>query len=279
MPDKSSVLILGVDTLASAVARTLLLSGHAVAMHQSAPERVLRRRMAFSDAWWEGMATLGGVDARRVTRDGELVSGLSSGMFVPLLTHPDMEALGRWPWDVVVDARCTMERGPRCNAELTVVLGAGGIAGVDCDLVIELAGADPGAVVRQGPARAGAIIRDGREVTAPVAGAFSSCKAIGDTVREGEMIGLVGTALVLAPCDGRLRGLLRAPWDVAAGEPLADVVEDPAAQVSGIDRGDQIIARAVDFAIELEQSGTTLGAWGPGGDLGLGARSSSRGGR
>ncbi|WP_454917251.1 hypothetical protein [Xanthobacter sediminis] len=274
MPDKSCVLVLGVNELASAVARTLLLSGHAVALHQRAPEPVLRRKMAFADAWCDGVATLGGVEARRVARDADLLAGLSGGMFVPLITHPDMAAVARWPWDVVVDARATSGAGAPCDAELTIVLGAGAAAGVDCDLVIEVGGADPGAVLREGAARGGprAFARYDTAVRAPAGGVFRSEKAIGEMVRAGEMIGLVGTTLVVAPCDGRLRGLIRPPRELCAGDLLAEVVPNPAVQVSGIDRMDQIIARAVEFAIELEQSGAPAGRWGP--DWGSGSRGS-----
>lgn len=277
MPDKSCVLVLGVNELASAVARTLLLSGHAVALHQSTPEPVLRRKMAFVDAWWDGVATLGGVEARRVARDGELVAGLGGGMFVPLLTHPDVQAVGRWPWDVVVDARDDPEGGAgRAGAELTIVLGPGATAGSDCDLVVEVGGVDPGAVLRAGTARGGlrAFSRYDTAVRAPASGVFRSEKGIGEIVRAGEMIGLVGTALVVAPCDGRLRGLIRPPRALRAGELVAEVVPNPAVQVSGIDRIDRIIARAVDFAIELERSGASAADWGPG--WGFDSRSDSR---
>ncbi len=265
MPDKSCVLVRGVNELASAVARTLLLSGHAVALHQPAPAPVLRRKMAFADAWWDGVATLGGVEARRTTCDADLLAGLSGGMFVPLLTHPHLAAIGRWPWDVVVDARCEGRGGAEgCDVELSIVLGPGAAAGVDCDLVIEIGGADPGAVLRAGTAQGGprAFGRYEQAVRAPVGGVFRSERSIGERVQAGEMIGLVGTALVVAPCDGRLRGLLRSPWEPRAGEMLAEVAPSRAAQVSGIERVDQIIARAVDFAIELEQAGAPAAAWG-----------------
>ena len=264
MPDKSSVLVLGVNELASAVARTLLLSGHAVALHQSAPETVLRRKMSFADAWWDGVATLGGVEARRVGRDAELLSGLTSGMFVPVLCQADLAAVARWPWDVVVDAR--EGGGERCDTELTIVLGPGASAGEDCDLVIEVGGPDPGAVLRAGCAKGGprAFSRFDTAVRAPASGVFRSEKVIGEVVRAGEMIGLVGTALVVAPCDGRLRGLVRPPREMLAGALLAEVVPNAAIQVSGVDRVDQIIARAVDFAIELEQSGASAPGWGLG---------------
>lgn len=261
MPDRGSVLVCGIDELASAVARTLLLAGHAVALHQAGPPGVLRRKMSFCDAWFEGVATLGGVEARRVTRDADLLAGLRGGMFIPLLTLPRLAEVGRWPWDAVVDAR---GGGPGdaadrtgLDAELCLVLGPGGSAGVDCDLVMEVGGIDPGALVRAGAARAGprGFAAYDRPVVAPVGGVFSSLRTIGEAVRAGEMIGLVGTALVSAPCDGRLRGLLRPGCTVAAGAPVAEVVAAPQVQVSGVDRGDAMIARAVDFTLTLESEG------------------------
>jgi len=263
MPDKSCALVLGVGELASAVARTLLLSGHAVALLQSTPEPVLRRQMAFADAWWDGLATLAEVEARRVTKDAELLAGLRSGMFIPLITHPVAEAVGRWPWDVVIDARDSAAPRDLIDSELTLVLGPGAEAGRDCDLVIEVGGPDPGAVVRQGPARGGprALERYETAVEAPADGAFATRLEIGERVRTGEMIGLVGTALVVAPCGGRLRGLLRNGRPAEAGQAVAELVADEKAPVSGIDRIDQIIARAVAFTIELEQDGRSAGPW------------------
>lgn len=268
MPDKSSVLVQGVGELASAVARTLLLSGHAVALHQSAPEPVLRRKMAFADAWWDGLATLEGVEACRVTQDADLLAGLRGGMFIPLITHPVAETVGRWPWDVIVDARGEKARACEAgrqlgDAELMLVLGPGAEAGVDCDLVIEVSGPDPGAVLRAGAATGGvrALDRYEVEVAAPGDGTFASELTIGMKVRPGQMIGLVGTQLVVAPCEGRIRGLLRTPRAVRAGEPVAEVIADPQVPVSGIARPDQMIARAVAFTIELEQEGLSHTPW------------------
>ena len=63
MSDQTCVLVAGIEETASAVAGMLLLSGYAVAIHQQTPPTMLRRKMAFADAWYEGAATLDGVQA------------------------------------------------------------------------------------------------------------------------------------------------------------------------------------------------------------------------
>lgn len=257
MPDKNSVLVLGLDELASAVARLLLLSGHAVAILAPEPRGALRRRMSFADAWHDGVATLEGVEARRARQASDLVAGMRSAMHVPVLAAPWVEATERWPWDVIVDAR-HLPPGTRrvipADANLTIMLGPGAIAGVDCDLVIEIGGPDPGAVVREGPARGGESAHHHLEtpVIATCSGTFRACKTIGEMVAAGEVVAIIDATPVLAPAPGRLRGLMRSPCPVAAGEKVAEIAASRTAQVTGIHPADQALARAVDLAIAIE---------------------------
>lgn len=257
MPDKNSVLVLGLDTLASAAARFLLLSGHAVVLLADDPRAVLRRRMTFADAWHDGVAQLEGVEARRVRQSADLLAGMRSAMYIPLLAAPWVEACERWPWDVIVDAR-SLPPGARrdaCgDAGLTIALGPGAVAGSDCDLVIETGGPDPGAVARHGPATGGAVPHHRLEnpALAPRPGTFRACRSMGDQVTAGEVIAIVDTVPVPAPASGRLRGLMRSPCPVAAGEVVAEIAIGATAQVSGIHPADQALARAVDLAIALE---------------------------
>jgi xanthine dehydrogenase accessory factor len=264
MGDKSCVVIYGLDELASAVGRMLLLAGHAVAMHAASPPVVLRRRMAFSDAWYDGVATLEGVEARRADRDADLVTGLRSSMFIPVLTHPSFEAVGRWPWDVIIDARGALDSGRMGNdAELCVVLGPGASAGTDCDVVIETGGMDPGAVVRSGRA---ICDRTEEPIENPVAavkdGIFHAESAIGDVVAAGNVLGFIGSVPIPAASSGRLRGLARSWQAVRGGEVIAEITANKSAPVNAIDRIHKLIARSVAFTIEMEQQGLTPNVWG-----------------
>jgi xanthine dehydrogenase accessory factor len=161
-----SVLVCGLCETASAIARRLFAEDCAVAIHQSAPPRTLRRRMAFADAWFDGVATLDGVETRRADVNGEFILGLSTRQFMPLLTQPFIDVTGRWPWDVIVSVRAD-EESPFENisglAALTLGLGPGYAAGVNCDAVIETMGPDPGAILRcaSAPARRQAPADDG----------------------------------------------------------------------------------------------------------------------
>lgn len=257
MDDRLSVIVYGLGERASAVARMMLLSGHAVAVHEAKAPTVLRRKMAFSDAWYDGAATLDGVEARRADCDADFLLALRSGTVIPVLTHPLIDVVGRWPWDVVVDARDVfdpIERSGRGSAELTIALGAGPVAGSDCDLVIETGGPDPGAVIRSGCAGPGRSWRRRADapVVAPVSGVFVACRMIGEVIAAGELIGAVGDMPVVAPVRGRVLGLQRSPRSVRSGDILAELTAQESRKVSGVDPADQLIARSVAFAVELE---------------------------
>ncbi len=264
MADKSGIIIFGLDELASALGRMLLLSGHAVAMHAATPPEVLRRKMAFSDAWYDGAATLEGVEAHRVNNDAQLLTGLQSSMFVPVLTQPTFEAIERWPWDVVIDARGEPELAGTMgiDAELSVVLGPGAVAGEDCDLVIETGGLDPGAVVRSGGAVHGRAPENFENAVAAIAaGLFHAEAAIGDVVSEGDVLGYVGSLPIAASASGRLRGLKRDGQSVRAGDVVAEIMGDTSLPVDAIDHTHKLIARSVVFTIEMEQQGQSMPVW------------------
>ncbi len=128
MSEETCILVCGVGETASAVARRLFAEDRAVAIHQATPPRTLRRKMAFSDAWFDGAASLDGVEARRADLSSEFLLGLRARQFIPLLTQRFADVVERWPWDVIVTARG--EDGSPGDyladlADLTIGLGAG----------------------------------------------------------------------------------------------------------------------------------------------------------
>lgn len=263
MGDKSCILVLGLDELASAVARRLLLAGYAVAMHAPAPPAILRRSMSFSDAWYDGAAVLEDVEARRADSDAEFLQALRSALTIPILTQRSIEAISRWPWDVVIDARPDPDAATRARipAEMTIVLGPGAIAGDDCDIVIEIGGNDPGAVIRSASASHAAPAMPETLVHAPCTGLFLGVAAIGDLVSAGQVVGYVGSMPVEVPLFGRLRGLQRSGLHLPRGAPVAAITTDRRAPVDAIDRTHQLIARSIAFVIDREQQGDAIDAW------------------
>jgi len=139
-------------------------------------------------------------------------------MYIPVLTHPLAEVVERWPWDVIIDAQTPGERlrAPiKSHAEMTIALGPGPIAGVDCDLVIETFGPDPGATLRSGAARSPSrherdkMLDDAHPAVSLETGIFTTGRIIGETVAEHEPLGTIGAIPVVSPVAGRIRGLQR----------------------------------------------------------------------
>ncbi len=266
MSEETCVLVRGIGEIASAVARRLFVEERTVAIQQATPPRTVRRRMAFSDAWFDGAATLDGVEARRADLGSEFLLGLRTRQFIPVLTQRFSDVVGRWPWDVIVaapDANESFSDYLKSQANFTIGLGASFIAGVDCDLVIETEGPDPGALLRDGappprrPVQGEAADGEPVGVRALTSGLFQTTKIIGALVDAGEPLGSVAGRVVPAPVSGRICGLIRKRQAVIGGELIGEIATSSAAPAAGVSYRNNLIARAVAFAVEMEVHGYT----------------------
>ena len=263
MSEEIYVLVCGIDDIASAIARRLFGEERMVVIHQPAPPRTLLRRMAYSDAWFDGYASLDGIEARRADLSSEFLLGLQTRQFIPLLTQRFSDVVERWPWDVIVSLQTEGDSSPediRSCADLTIGLGRDFIAGVHCDVVIETAGADPGAIIRSGGAsrtqtRAGYEEERLCDIFAPASGVFQASKIIGAVVEAGEALGFIGERMVEAPVSGRVRGLVRNGQAVVAGSLISEIATSTTVTVAGVSKRNQLISSGVAFAVEAETSG------------------------
>lgn len=259
-----TILVCGIGEEASATARRLFGDGYAVVLRQSRAPQVLRRKMCFADAWYDGSAHLDGIEARRVDVGAEFVLGLRTREFIPLLRGSLFDVVDRWPWDVIIAAREDQEPASpplRHLADVTIGLGAHFHAGADCDLVVETEGLDPGAILRQGDARRRSRAPSARQseefiVRAPAAGQFRSRLTIGGVAERGELLGVVGEIEIRAPCAGRIRGVARQRRAVVVGAPLVEIAFSPTARCVGVSDRAQLISRGVSFAVEMECEGS-----------------------
>ncbi len=153
-----------------------------------------------------------------------------SGVMVTALELGDLLCLGLI--DLLVDARMRM-RGLKVDirpyARLSIGLGPGFTAGRNVDVAVETA-PDAIGVLREGSTRGADGIASelggvGRErfSRAPLAGIWTTSRAIGDRVAQGEVIGACGDIPVCASLEGRLRGLVRSGVEVPADLRLAEV--------------------------------------------------------
>ncbi|WP_442756544.1 hypothetical protein ACNHKD_08020 [Methylocystis sp. JAN1] len=262
MSEDLSVLVCGIGEEASAAARTLFAEGYAVALYRSTAPLILRRRMCYADAWYDGCAQLDGIEARRADVNAEFMLGFQTREFIPLLRGSLDEAVDRWPWHVIVIAREDKEPQPialRDLAELSIGLGRAFTPGEDCDLAIDTEGHDPGAILSPGEkpsiSRPRDVAADHALARATGAGLFRTHLSIGAAVEAGATLGFVDDAVLRAPTAGRIKGLARKEQAVVEGSPLVEIALDPSARVAGVSGRNKLVARGVAFAIEIENEG------------------------
>ncbi len=239
------VLIKGAGDLASGIALRLQRAGFPIVMTETAQPLAVRRRVAFAQAVFDGVCQVEEVTARLSTL--EEASALLADAVIPVLIDPQAGSLAQLRPPLLVDAiMAKRNTGTHLtDAPLVVALGPGFTAGVDCHAVIETnRGHNLGRVLWQGSAEAdtgapgdlpGLGRRPSRVLRAPAAGHVMANAAIGDHVREGEVLAVVqkedgSTAELTAPFDGVLRGIIHPTVAVTPGMKIGDV--DPRASAA-----------------------------------------------
>ena len=220
-----------------------------------------RRGMAFTDAVFDGQATLAGIGAVRVGDTADIRDALAVRMAVLITVTDFSDVLTLAAPDILVDARMRKHSQPEVQrglAKLTIGLGPNFVAGETTDLVIETSwGVALGRVMRNGTAlplagepRSLAGHARNRYVYAPTDGVFTTTRQIGEAVRQGELVAEIGWTTLAAPLDGLLRGLTRDGVPVSEGTKVIEVdPRGPSAEVYGIGERPRRIAEGVLQAV------------------------------
>lgn len=232
------VIIKGAGDLATGVAFRLWRAGFPVIMTELTQPLAIRRTAVFAEAAYAGAATVEGITARRIERAANVEAAWQAGA-IPLLVDATSEMIAALRPEVIVDGIMAKRNTGTAltDAPLVIALGPGFVAGRDVHAVIETArGHFLGRALWAGaaqentgvPGEVGGRSRE-RVVYAPCAGVFRSAAAIGAQVHEGDLLGWVDGAPVLAPTSGVLRGLLHDGLPVTPDLKIGDV--DPRAVV------------------------------------------------
>ncbi len=248
---KPLCLIRGGGDLATGVAWRLWRSGFPVVVTELAQPLAVRRTVCLSSAVDDGVVDVEGMIARltssyeeaaRVARDGAVAVLVSPN--IPVAETPDEVVR------VVIDARLAKRNIDTSadDAELAIALGPGFEAGRDCDVVVETKrGSRLGRALWSGSAAPNTGVPgivDGRGservLRAPTEGHVQWDCAIGDRVKENQLLGLVGDRDVVAPFDGLVRGLIRNGQEVVAQYKIGDV--DPRQDVTYDEISDKALA-------------------------------------
>lgn len=226
------ILIRGGGDLATGIAVRLVKSGFKVVITELAEPLTVRRAVSFAEAVEEKRVQVEGITGEFVLQPGEIKRVLQSGG-LPVLVDPDLSFLDEIQPDVVVDAR--MRKSPPDEgkelATLVIGLGPGFVADENCHAVIETnRGHHLGRVIWSGPPQEDTGIPgefegygSERVLRAPTAGKVQTGAQIGDRVKKGTMIALVGDQAVFSPFDGILRGLIKPGSVVEKGMKIGDV--------------------------------------------------------
>lgn len=258
--------VLGTNEIASAIAVHLHRAGRAVVLSHDPAPPVLRRGMAFHDALWGDPAPVDGLDAIAV--DGLLdllaTTARRDAVAITRMGLVDLMPLGTFA--LLVDARLqkyAVTPDLRPFAEVTIGLGPGFAAGVDCDAAIETQPARLGLVITDGATQAADRTPpslgghgEGRFVRAAAAGRWHTPCAIGSRVYRGMVLGHLAGRPVHAPMDGVLRGLVRDETEVPPGAKLIEIDRRSRGQVrwTGIDARGRTVAEATIRAVgEIER--------------------------
>ncbi|MBI2874593.1 MAG: EF2563 family selenium-dependent molybdenum hydroxylase system protein [Firmicutes bacterium] len=232
-------MVKGGGDLGTGVAYRLHRVGFRVLVTELERPTVIRRPVAFAEAVYEGAAVVEGVTARLVRDTAEAMTAWEQGEVAVLIDHQG-EAVGSLQPGVLVDAIMAKRNTGTSlrDAPVVVALGPGFAAGRDAHAVIETQrGHFLGRVIRQGeampntgiPGEIGGASVD-RLLRAPADGVFQGKARIGDRVKQGQVVALVGGVPMRSGLSGVLRGLLRDGLSVKAGTKSGDV--DPRADPS-----------------------------------------------
>ncbi|QQO35492.1 xanthine dehydrogenase [Bradyrhizobium diazoefficiens] len=257
-------IILGTNEIASAIAIQLARGGTCVVLSHDPDPPVIRRRMAFHDALFAGIAQVEDIVGERLDEAMQVLRALREDasrrrrVIVSHLGLVDLLPIRRI--DVLIDARLQKRRirpDLRRLAGLTIGLGPGFSGSSNCDVAIETRPGRIGLVQRDGwtDAADGIASRLGdlgaeRFVYSNFVGTWRTSIAIGTHVDKDLVLGHLSGMPIMAPRDGVLRGIIRDGTEVPCGVKLLEI--DPRgilAQWTGIDDRGRAIASATLSAV------------------------------
>lgn len=233
---KEWIVVRGGGDLATGTIYKLWKSGLKVLILECQYPSAIRRKVAFSDAVYNGSQTVEDVTCHLVQNLEEAEQAVLDGC-VPLMVDPEGDVIRICRPAVVVDAILAKRNlGTKKDmAPMTIALGPGFEAGKDVHYVIETKrGHRLGRIITEGCAIPntgipGEIAGYGKErvMHSPEEGIFHEIHHIGDEVEKGDVIGWIEHGNervdVTASLTGILRGIIREGYPVTKGFKIADI--------------------------------------------------------
>ena len=246
MNKKILIICRGGGDLATGIVHRLFRAGFPVLVLETDSPAAIRRQVSFSEAVYDGTATVEGVTAERIASANRAsVNHVLEEGRVPLLVDPEGSSIPLLKPDIVVDAIIAKKNMGTAKemAPLVIGVGPGFTAGEDVDLVVEsMRGHNLARIFTTGaalpntgiPGNIGGFTKE-RVLHAEAAGYMKNIRQIGDIVEKGEEIARIyekmtedGTfsgsyVSVEASISGIIRGLIREGYHFQKGFKIADI--------------------------------------------------------
>ena len=222
-------LVSGGGDIATGVVWRLWTAGWPVVVCELPAPLTIRRTVSVSTAVTDGGFAVEGMEAV-LAADANSAAALAADGVVGVLVSSELPRLGA---DVVIDARLAKRNIDTTigDAPLVVGLGPGFAPGVNCHAAVETnRGHRLGRVLWSGETAAntgvpGVIAGKSTErvLRAPIDGTATWKVNIGDIVDDGQLMGHVGEAPIMAPLAGTVRGLIAESVKLTNGLKIGDV--------------------------------------------------------
>ena len=246
MNKKILIICRGGGDLATGIVHRLFRAGFPVLVLETDSPAAIRRQVSFSEAVYDGTATVEGVTAERIaSADRASVDHVLEAGRVPLLVDPEGSSIPLLKPDIVVDAIIAKKNLGTAKemAPLVIGVGPGFTAGEDVDLVVEsMRGHNLARIFTSGsalpntgiPGNIGGFTKE-RVLHAEAAGYMKNIRKIGDIVEKGEEIARIYEKMtedgifsgsyvsVEASISGIIRGLIREGYHFQKGFKIADI--------------------------------------------------------
>jgi xanthine dehydrogenase accessory factor len=226
------IIIRGGGDIGTGVAHMLYRSGFNIVVLEIETPTVIRRKVSFAQAVFDGKTAVEGVTAVKADTREEIYAIWQEGN-IPVFVDPKCSILSEIKADVLVDATLAKKNTDMHKdlAPITIALGPGFKAGEDVDIVIETRrGHNLGRLIFEGRAEPDTgnpeAVRgysEQRVLRAPCDGRVTNVLDIGDEVKKGETVCYVDKKPVSSPIDGVIRGVIMNKIHVVKGFKIGDV--------------------------------------------------------
>ncbi len=211
------IIVRGGGDIASGSIARLHNAGYRVVVLEIAEPTVIRSKVSFSQAMYDGSITIDGITAIKANNQKEIREVLTERA-IPVIDDPKGKYIAALNPIALVDGiLAKVNLGTtRDMAPVVIGLGPGFEAGVDVDAVIETnRGHNLGTVILKGKPEAntgvpGVIGGEAakRVVRSTAPGRVDVIKKIGDMVKIGDVLAKIGDSEVKSQLDGVLRGII-----------------------------------------------------------------------